>query len=73
MALHRLLDGGADLAEARVDTSLTDAGFCGGSGGLDQVLVAVGVEGEGEGAVDDAAVDLPKVLRICSAGAGGAG
>ena len=71
VALHRLLDGGADFAEARVDARLANARLRCGFGSLDEVLVAVGVQGEGECAVDDAAVDLPKVSRMCSAGAAG--
>ncbi|ROW00836.1 hypothetical protein VMCG_06534 [Cytospora schulzeri] len=57
VALHRLLDGPADLAQPGVDARLLDTRV---GGRLDrrQQVVVLGLEGHGEGAVQDAPVDV---------------
>lgn len=57
VALHGLLDVAAELAQADVDAGLLDARVGGVLYGGQQVVVH-GVEGNGEGAVDDLAVDV---------------
>ena len=57
VALHDLLDGGADVRDADVDPGRRDAGVGRGARGVEERLVVV-LEREGEGGVDDAAVDV---------------
>lgn len=63
VALHDLLDGSTNVAHAHVDTGLLDTGVGGGLDGLEKGVVA-GVEGDGEGAVDDAAVDVDTEIHL---------
>lgn len=63
VALHDLLDDGANVAHAHVDTGLLDTSVGGGLDGLEKRVVA-GVEGDGESAVDDAAVDVHTEIHL---------
>ena len=57
VALHRLLDGGADVTHADVNARLADTRVGGILDGLQQRIVHR-VEGHGEGTVDNAAVEV---------------
>lgn len=57
VALHDFLDRCANIAHADVDAGFFDTSVGGGFAGFDEVVVDR-IEGEGEGAVDDAAVDV---------------
>jgi hypothetical protein len=54
---HSFLDGGANVGHADVDAGFSDTSICGVLDGCQQVVVG-GVEGHGEGTVDDATVDV---------------
>lgn len=57
VTLHDLLDGGANVAHADIDTSLLDTSICGGFARIDEIVV-YGVKSDGKGTVDDTAVDV---------------